>query len=242
MKKINGILIFICLFASCKDKGINQNVTIQQALDFPPDSTFNVGFLVMDGTYNTELTAPFDIFQHTIFREGIKPMSVFTLAKDQNSIRTFEGLEIIVDYRYMLDSVPPIDILVVPSAEHHLDTDLEDEVMINQVRTWSEEALYVTSHCDGAFVLAQAGLLDSVNCTTFPSDIEIFKERFQRPLVHEDVWFVHDDKFITSAGGARSFEAALYVCDLLYGPEVTKRIAQGLVLDYVLEDMPYKRF
>ena len=242
MKKINGILIFICLFASCKDKGINQNVTIQQALDFPPDSTFNVGFLVMDGTYNTELTAPFDIFQHTIFREGIKPMSVFTLAKDQNSIRTFEGLEIKVDYRYMLDSVPPIDILVVPSAEHHLDTDLEDEVMIEQVRKWSKEAMYVTSHCDGAFVLAQAGLLDSVHCTTFPSDIDLFQERFSGPLVHKDVWFVHDEKFITSAGGARSFEAALYVCDLLYGPEVTQRLAQGLVLDYVLEDMPYKRF
>ena len=89
MKKINGILIFICLFAACKDKGINQNVTTRQALDFPPDSTFNVGFLVMDGTYNTELTAPFDIFQHTIFREGIKPMSDFTLSKDQQSIRTF---------------------------------------------------------------------------------------------------------------------------------------------------------
>ncbi|GAK77605.1 transcriptional regulator [Nonlabens ulvanivorans] len=30
---------------------------------------YNVGFLVMDGTFNTELTAPFDIFQHTRFRE-----------------------------------------------------------------------------------------------------------------------------------------------------------------------------
>ena len=39
---------------------------------------YNVAFLIMDGTYNTELTAPFDIFQHTIFREGIKAMNVFT--------------------------------------------------------------------------------------------------------------------------------------------------------------------
>lgn len=242
MKKINGILILFCFFACGKDNGINQKEIIESSIDFPPDSTYNIGFLIMDGTYNTELTAPFDIFQHTIFREDIKPMSVFTISKDQSYIKTFEGLEIKVDYRFLLDSVPPIDILVIPSAEHHLDTDLEDELIIAKVRSWSKDAMYVTSHCDGAFVLAQAGLLDGINCTTFPSDITQFRQRFDKPLVHENVWFVHDGKFITSAGGARSFEAALYVCDLLYGEAVTQRLASGLVLDYNLKAIPHKVF
>ena len=38
-------------------------------------SRYNVGFLIMDGVYNTELTAPYDIFQHTIFRKNIKAIS-----------------------------------------------------------------------------------------------------------------------------------------------------------------------
>ncbi|MBV1925401.1 MAG: glutamine amidotransferase, partial [Dokdonia sp.] len=56
------------------------------------DSTrYNVAFLIMDGTFNTELTAPFDIFQHTIFRKNIKAMNVFTVANTLQPIRTFEG-------------------------------------------------------------------------------------------------------------------------------------------------------
>ena len=31
---------------------------------------YNVAFLIMNGTYNTEFTAPYDIFQHTQYRDG----------------------------------------------------------------------------------------------------------------------------------------------------------------------------
>ena len=37
----------------------------------------------------------------------------------------------------------------------------------------------MTSHCDGAFVLAKAGLLkDKTVSTTFPSDIDQMRETF----------------------------------------------------------------
>jgi transcriptional regulator GlxA family with amidase domain len=132
----------------------------------------------MDGVDNTELIAPWNIFQHTI--------------------------------------------LVVPSAEHHLDSDLETKAMIDFVKRVGEEAQLVTSHCDGAFVLAKAGLLDEVASTTFPSDIPKYQELFPQLKVYdkikgERVLFVHDGKFITSASGAKPFEAALYLCEYLYG-------------------------
>ena len=120
------------------------------------DSTrYNVAFLIMDGTFNTELTAPFDIFQHTIYRENIKAMNVFTVANTLQPVRTFEGMYLLPDFDYTAKDLPKIDILVVPSAEHHLDTDLEDEALINFVKKVDKEAMYVTSHCDGAFVLAK---------------------------------------------------------------------------------------
>jgi len=193
----------------------------------------------MDGVYNTELTAPMDIFQHTIYRDSIKPMKVFTIAKSLDPVTSFEGLKIIPDYSYNSNQYPSIDILVVPSAEHHLDTDLEDERMIDWVRTTSQDAKFVTSHCDGAFVLAKAGLLDSVVSTTFPSDIKAYREMFPRLEVREDVLFVHDGKYITSAGGAKSFEAALYLTEYLYGKTVAKRLAQGLVIDWNLSEVPH---
>ncbi len=201
---------------------------------------YNVAFLIMDGVYNTELTAPFDIFQHTKYRTGIKPMNVFLVANTHDPIVSFEGIRMLPDYNYLTDVLPKIDVLVVPSAEHHLDTDLEDETMLDFVKKTADQAQFVTSHCDGAFVLAKAGLLDRVASTTFPSDIAKFRKMFPHLEVVEDVLFVHHHKYITSAGGAKSFEAALYLAEVLYGEEIAKSLAGGLVIDWNLAKVKKK--
>lgn len=231
MKKL--LLLFICLtILSCNTKAEKKLPTLEP-------NRYNVAFLIMDGVYNTELTAPFDIFQHTIFREGIKPMNVFTVANTDNAVTSFEGMRILPDFNYLTDELPKIDILVVPSAEGHLGKDLEDEAMINFVQEVDKNAQFITSHCDGAFVLAKAGLLDNSVSTTFPSDIDKMREMFPSLDIRKEVLFVHDGKYITSAGGAKSFEAALYLCEYLYGKEITQSLAQGLVIDWDLEMVPH---
>ena len=57
--------------------------------------------------------------------------------------------------------------------------------------------------------------------------------------IRKDVLFVHDGKYITSAGGAKSFEAALYLCEFLYGKEVAKSLAGGLVIDWNVDTVPH---
>ena len=235
------LILFLAFLIGCKTsekRGVVKEEKKEKIFpDLKPDR-YNVAFLIMDGTFNTELTAPYDIFQHTIFRKGIKPMNVFTVANSDKPITTFEGMRILPDFNYLKDSLPRIDILVVPSAEHHLDSDLEDVAMINFVKKVNEDAQFVTSHCDGAFVLAKAGLLDGKVSTTFPSDIDKMKEMFPKLDIRKDVLFVHDGKYITSAGGAKSFEAALYLCEYLYGPEIARSLAGGLVIDWKLDDVP----
>ncbi len=219
----------------------SQIETVQKKKTYPiiEPNRYNVAFLIMDGTYNTEFTAPFDIFQHTQYRENIKQMNVFTVANTDDPITTFEGLKIIPDYNYVTDSLPNIDILVIPSAEHHLDTDLDDIAMINFVKKVDQTALFMTSHCDGAFVLAKAGVLNNVVSTTFPSDIDTMRQMFPNLDIRKDVLFVHDGKYITSAGGAKSFEAALYLCEYLYGAAIARSLAGGLVIDWKLQEVPH---
>jgi len=234
-------LLLLCLFTlGCNPKKM-EKVPSEKSLRHLPKldpNNYNVAFLIMNGTFNTEFTAPYDIFQHTKFRKGIKAMNTFTIANTLNPITTFEGLRILPDFDYTKDSLPKIDILVVPSAEHHLDTDLKDTVMLNFIQKADKEALFMTSHCDGAFVLAQSGVLDSVLSTTFPNDIELYQKTFPHLKIKDSVLFVHDGKYITSAGGAKSFEASLYLCEILYGKEIAESIAKGLVIDWDLAQVP----
>ena len=229
-------LIFSLLLNACQTNG-DKNVLPESTREIPElvEGRYNVAFLIMEGTYNTEFTAPYDIFQHTQYRQGIKAMNTFTVANTLERITTFEGVRVLPDFDYTQDQLPRIDILVVPSAEHHLDTDLEDTTMLNFVKQVDQEALFVTSHCDGAFVLAKAGLLNDVASTTFPSDIEQYKKMFPQLEVIDSVLFVHDGKYITSAGGAKSFEAALYLCEYLYGKDIAVSLSKGLVIDWDLD-------
>lgn len=229
----------VLVITSCQSK---VEVTKTEEVNSGPElkkDAYNVAFLIMDGTYNTEFTAPWDIFHHVRFREVEKGMNVFTVAKSKEPITTFEGLKIQPDFSYSQGDLPKIDILVVPSAEHHLDSDLRDQQLLNFISKASKSAQYVVSHCDGAFVLAKSGVLDGHISTTFPADVGAMREMFPSLDVRDSVLFVHHDKYITSAGGAKSFEASLYLCEMLYGKENADLLAEGMVIDWDLDSVPH---
>jgi len=233
--KIHILILAVVLMACSKEKSRDSGITTEP---IQPDRVLNVGFLIVDGVYNSELVAPMDILHHTVFHTE-KGMRVFTVAPSTDLVTSFEGLKIKPDYSYMSDSLPTIDVLVVPSAEHSMDSDLENTEMIEFVKITAKNARYVMSLCDGAFVLAQAELVDGKESTTFPSDIQRYKETFPHLKVHEGVSFVHDGKLITSVGGAKSYDPALYLSELLYGRKAAEGLGKGLVIDWDLNQIEY---
>lgn len=232
------LAVGICCYVVAACTTEKKNTTLTPPVD--PPKILNVGFVIVDGVYNSELIAPMDVFHHTVFHTT-KGMKVFTIARQRKPVSTFEGLTIIPDFSFETDSLPAIDVLVVPSAKHSMDSDLQDEALLAFVAQAAHRASYVLSLCDGAFVLAKANLLQTYECTTFPDDIASFKKAFPDLVVHEGVSFVHDRKMITSAGGAKSYEAALYLTELLYGKAAADGIAHGLVIDWQLDQIKHVR-
>ncbi len=197
----------------------------------PAPGQLSVGFLIVDGVYNSELMAPYDIFQHTIFHTA-PGMAVFTVAASRAPVRSFEGLYVVPDYTYA--DAPDVDVLVVPSAEGSMTSDLADEAMMGYVRRAGGQADWIMSLCDGAFVLAAAGLLDGKVSTTFPSDVPAYRDAFPHLEVLEGVSFVRHGRAITSAGGALSYDPALFLVEELWGDAVARGVAGGLVIDWDL--------
>ncbi len=206
----------------------------RQRPEIPTDRPLRAAFLVVDGVYNTELMAPYDVFHHTQFHTDPAPgMEVFTVSPDGKPIVTFEGLTLVPHHSFA--DAPAADILVVASAEGSMDADLEDEEMIAWVRKAGQQARWVVSLCDGAFVLAEAGLLDGHAATTFPKDYDAFSARFPQVDLRVNVSFVHDGSMLTSQGGARSYDVAMYLVDLLYGEEVAQRVGSGLLIPWPMD-------
>ena len=231
--------VLFCLLLGCEEAKTDQENQEETYQIDPilPKKELNVGFLVIDGVYNSELIAPYDIFQHTIFHTN-PGMKVFTISQTKDTVTTFEGLRLLPDYSFE-DDYPPIDVLVVPSAEHNMDSDLKNTELIDFVNKTGKKAQYVMSLCDGAFVLAKAGLVDGKESTTFPSDIDRYRKTFPNLKVHEGVTFVHDGNLLTSVGGAKSYDISLYLVHLLYGEKAAIGVGKGLVIDWKLSDYKF---
>ena len=201
------------------------------------DQALTAGFLAVDGVYNSELMAPYDILHHSIFRDSLRHIVPFVVSPDGKPVMTFEGLEIGAHYSF--DDAPHIDILVIPSAEGSMSSDLEDRALIDWIRTTATSARYVITLCDGAFPLAATGLLKGRSVTTFPADRDALSEMFPNLTVDYKANFVVDGKYITSVGGALSYEPALYLLETEYSREYASLTAEGMVLDWKLSAIPH---
>ena len=187
-------------------------------------------FLATETVFNSELMAPYDILHHTIFRKDSVYIEPFIVTPDGKSVTTFEGLTI--DAHFSFANAPPIDILIIPSTNNSMDADLMDNQLISWIKSTSESASWVLTLCDGAFPLAQTGLLHGRVSTTFPGDRDRFAEMYPDITVRYDREFVVDGKFITSVGGALSYNPALYLVETLLSKTAAEETAEGMVLDW----------
>ena len=195
------------------------------------------GFVCTPGVFNTELTAPWDVIQHSMYRDENNHVRTVLITEDGEPFRSAEGLVIAADYSF--DNAPDLDIVIIPSSEGSMGPDLENGRLIAWLRQRCRDADWVMTLCDGAFPLAQTGLLDGLIATTFPGDREAFAAKYPEIDVRFDVRFVVDGKYITSTGGAPSFEPAFWLMEKLYGSEHVARTGQGLVYEWDPGKVPH---
>ncbi|BCY10037.1 GlxA family transcriptional regulator [Actinoplanes sp. L3-i22] len=88
----------------------------------------------------------------------------------------------------------------------------------------------VVGLCLGAFVLAEAGLLDGRRATTHWLCMGEFTAAYPAVEVLPDVLFVDEGTVVTSAGSAAGLDACLHLLRRDHGPEVANTAARALVV------------
>ena len=224
--------VFVLNWIACSQPTDKQTVTASAKT-----GVLNAAFLCVDGVYNSELMAPYDVLQHSVFRDSSNYIRCFIVTPDGKPFVTFEGITITPHYAF--DNAPEVNILVLPSTETSMSADLENEAYMGWVKKIVQDADWVITACDGAFPLAATGVLDGRTATTFPGDRARFAEMFPQIDVRHDVNFAADGKFITSVGGGLSYEPALYLVETIYSNKHAQLTAQGLVWNWDLSKIPH---
>ena len=102
--------------------------------------------------------------------------------------------------------------------------------LIKYVRTSAKRSRRIASICTGAFVLAEAGILDGKRATTHWYHARAFEQRYPLVRLEEDRIFVTDGQVWTSAGMSAGLDLALAVIEKDLGREVALAIARKLVI------------
>lgn len=96
----------------------------------------------------------------------------------------------------------------------------------------SEKTRRLASVCTGTFLLAEAGLLDGKRATTHWRFTERLQAAYPTSVITSDRIFVQDGKLWTSAGVTTGIDMALAFVQQDYGVELSREIAQDMVLHH----------
>ena len=102
--------------------------------------------------------------------------------------------------------------------------------LLDTLRAAHQRGATVVGLCLGAFVLAEAGLLDGRPATTHWHLAPAFAERYPKVRLDADVLYVDDGSVLSSAGTAAGLDCCLHLMRRLCGAEVANRAARRMVV------------
>jgi transcriptional regulator GlxA family with amidase domain len=189
--------------------------------------TRRIVLLAFDRLQALDLVGPAEVFSMASRLTG-DAYSLEVVAPEKAEISTSSGLHLRPD-RSLATCRGPIDTLVVVGGEG-VPQALGDERLVGWIVKAASRSRRVASVCNGAFLLARAGLLDGRRATTHWSGCETLQRRHPETSVEPDAIFVKDGSVYTSAGVTAGMDLSLALVEEDLGRRAALEVARWLVL------------
>ncbi|UMB68845.1 GlxA family transcriptional regulator [Mycobacterium paraterrae] len=190
-----------------------------------------VGF---PGVQALDLVGPFEVFAgatKVLAAQGKDGYALEVVTLDGLSVSTDTGLSFgAKPLPEAADDLAGIDTLLLPGGSGARG-DRRDPRLVDWIAAAAPHARRVVSVCTGAFLAAQAGLLDGCRATTHWAFADKLAREFPAVVVDPDPIFVRSSPTVwTAAGVSAGIDLALALVEEDHGTEVAQTVARWLVL------------
>ncbi|WP_344464810.1 GlxA family transcriptional regulator [Kitasatospora kazusensis] len=200
-------------------------------------SVRNVLFILYDGVVALDAAGPLEVFAAAnAYAAGHPPATpdgaayrIRTASAHGRAVRTTSGLTLSPDLD--LQAAPLPHTVVVPGGSTAPDGSVvPDADAVAWLRGNARRCRRIASVCTGAFLLAEAGLLNGRRATTHWSRTAELAARHPGVRVEDEPIFVRDGRVWTSAGITSGIDLALALVEEDLGRDASLTIARHLVV------------
>jgi len=198
----------------------------------------NVGIYIYDDAEVLDFSGPFEVFStanrlsnpQNIFKVFLVAENTGTSSSSNITlpIKARGGYNVLPHYDFT--NHPNIDVLIVVGGVH--THELNKAGVINWVAQQDKSANVVASVCTGAFILAQAGVLNGLNVTTHWEDINDLQQAYPNLTVISGKRWVDEGKYITSGGISAGIDMSLHLVSKLINIQLAENTAKQMEFDW----------
>ena len=183
----------------------------------------NIGIYIYNQAEVLDFSGPFEVFS-VANRLANLGWNIWLVAEEESLV---EGRGVFqVKPHYSIQNVPELDVLIVVGGVH--SEELRKTEVINWIRKTAEKTQITASVCTGAFLLAEAGLLDGLEVTTHWEDIPDLQRNYPNLQVRKGIRWIEQGKLFTAAGISAGIEMSLELVARLAGAELAKQTARQM--------------
>lgn len=157
---------------------------------------------------------------------GMPRFNFKVCAAEVGPINTTAGFSLGV--KHGLPALKTADTIIVPSWR--APQERPPEPLLKALAAAQRRGVQVVGLCLGAYVLAEAGLLEGRHATTHWAYARDFAQRYPSVSVDADVLYVEDGNVLTSAGTAAGIDCCLHMVRQRYGADSANSVARRLVV------------
>jgi len=182
-------------------------------------------FLVFPDFQILDLTGPLEVFSQAE-RRTRGTYTLRTVALEPGPVASSSGLAVHAEAARPFSGA---DTLVVVGGRG-MDAALAELECAAWIREAATRVRRIASVCNGAFLLAEAGLLDGRRATTHWTRAADLAERYPSVVVDADPIFIREGEVSTSAGVTSGIDLALALVEEDLGSAYARRVARQLVV------------
>jgi len=215
--RVPGLNVWLVMLVACATA-----LTSAQGAEEPRQRT--LGVLLFPGFELLDAYGPLEMWGNL---KG--QVTVVTVAAKAGNVKSSQGPSTVADYGF--DDCPELDLVLVPGGFGVLPI-LQHKETLDWLRTRSEKAELTMSVCNGASLLASAGILDGRRATTNKAYWAMATAPGKKVQWVKQARWVDDGNVVTSSGVSAGIDMSLHVIQRLYGEKAAVQLAASTVYEW----------